>query len=140
MREFILDNTPKGNFTVYNAEVIHQKTRTIKDVLYVFDVLVWDGYNLIGNTYGQRYSIFEKFISQTLEPDRTPIPGSVMRARNIPANRWNDSWESVQDIDWIEGLVLKRTGGVSVLRYGTSEVNNDGFMLRVRKPSKNSPT
>lgn len=139
-------NLPAGKFHVLDGELIHAKTKNIKDVMYMFDILVFDGEYLIGENYITRYNLLaslmkgtgSKLWSETYFPsDFSPIEGRMYLAENYPATKWEWMWQVAQSVDFCEGMVLKRTGPVSALTTGYRQINNDGFMLRVRKPKKN---
>jgi len=134
----ILDFTPKDTFTVYNAELLHHKTKMVKNTLYFFDVLVWDGQHMLGVPYGERH----KIIWEILDGKRLPlhenmIDGQLAVAHNILVKDWDTAWEDAKKSQYCEGLVLKRFGSTSGLQLGLSEKNNGSFMVKVRKPKKN---
>lgn len=138
MREEVLDMTPKGVWTVYNCELMHSKTTTVKNTLYFFDVLVWQGQHLISVEYADRYRIIEGLLKNRYFPiDLPEIDGKLYIAENISPSAWDKAWSEAVKSPYCEGLVLKRMGAVSRLQYGDREKNNSGFLCRVRKPQKN---
>ncbi len=132
---------PRGKFHVLDGELLHSKTKNVKDILYMFDMLVFNGEHLIGQSYGARYSILQNLMMTAgltyFPADFAPKDGRMYLAENFPANRWDWMWQTAQNIEFCEGMVLKRSGPISALEYGFREINNAGFMLRVRKPTKN---
>lgn len=131
--------SPRGSYTIWNVELMHFKTRTVKDCLYFFDVLVYGGKHLLGVNYAKRYELLEKLESDGDVPtDAENLNTKIFVARNIPANEWDLAWQQAQSCSYIEGLMLKRTGPVSSLTIGDREKNNGGFMCKIRKPTKNA--
>jgi hypothetical protein len=132
---------PRGVFHVLDGELLHSKTKTVKDVLYMFDILVYNGEYLLGDTYGQRYQLLHDLLTPAgikfFPLDFHPEIGHMYLAENYPASSWDWMWRTAQPVDYCEGMVLKRTGIISGLATGYREINNSGFMLRVRKGTKN---
>lgn len=142
MRDEILDLTPAGTFTIYNVELMDSRTKRIKNTLYFFDVLVYEGQHLLGMTYAERYGILQKmFGARYFSLDMENIDGKIFVAENLPPSKWDETWAALKAkgpaYTEVEGLVLKRTGITSALSAGLREKNNSGFMCRVRKPTKN---
>ena len=129
---------PKGQFTVLDGGILHAKTKTVKDVLYVWDVLVYNGQWLLGEQYGERKALLHRIAGERFFPlDFNPQEGSVYVAQDFTPDLWETAWGYVRQSDYCEGLVLKRTGALSRLEPGMQEYNNSGFMCRIRKPNKN---
>ena len=119
--------------------MMHSRTTQVKDVLYFFDVLVWKGMHLLGVSYKDRHSInVEIFGKRNFDLDSATIKGKIYVAENMAANLWDAAWAKAQSCKFCEGLVLKRTGAVSVLTNGDRLLNNGGFLCRIRKPTKNA--
>ncbi len=138
MRSEILRITPKGKWCVWDSELMNFKTKTIKDMVYLYDVLVYDGCWLLGEDYKTRYqrvldSVGEKYL--TLDNDKNNE--TLYIAKNLKAEEWASSWAAIKNIPWVEGLVAKRCDYLSRLEMGHEEYNNCGFMCRIRKPHKN---
>lgn len=131
---------PHGAWNIIDSELMHFKTQTIKNSVYVFDVLVWNNEYLVGDKYEQRFNLVKSLgISDFFPLDNTSHDGKIWIAENMLAPKWEAAWNAALKIDAVEGLVLKRAGAVSKLQFaGNSVVNNSGFMCRVRKPFKNS--
>jgi hypothetical protein len=129
----------KGKLHVIDGELMHAKTKNIKDSLYQFDILVHDGMYLLGLPYAERYALLRSIMGgERLLPEAFQMEeGRSYLATNYQPDRWKWMWEQAQPYDPCEGMVLKRMGFVSALKPGGNEVNNDGWMCRVRKPTKN---
>jgi len=139
LRDEVISFTPKGKFTIYNAELIHAKTTDIKNTLYFFDVLVWDGEHLIGKDYRSRYDILSATLGHRYMPlNIKRADGEIFVAENIRPESWDSAWVDAQKPSYTEGLILKRIGSSSSLQVGNVEKNNGGFMCKIRKPTKNA--
>lgn len=136
IRDNILAISPVGHWTVWDTELLHTKTKNVKNVVYVFDCLVWESKHLAGKTYGERYNICQERLNGRFFPF-TKVESGVYLAENINVADWDDAWATAKKYDFVEGLVLKRTGAASILTYGGTKVNNSGFMCRCRKYGKN---
>lgn len=133
-------NYPRGKWNVFDSELLHLKTSNVKNTIYLFDVLVWNGEYLIGDTYKERYGLLSQLGDLDVFPlDKPSIDGMIYGAQNLVSAAWAGTWQAIANNSAVEGFVLKRTGAVSRLQQaGRSEINNSGFMCRVRKPSKNA--
>jgi len=137
--------SPLGHWTIWDTELLHTRTKHIKNTLYFYDCLVWESQYLIGQTYSERFSIVQKCLGDRFAPlDSNMFIDNIYIARNIPVSGWDLAAKEtkIQEMmvgkDFCEGLVFKRTGNISRLAYGYQEVNNGGFMCKTRKPTKNS--
>lgn len=150
LRDKILSIAPKGFWTVLDSELMHTKTTMVKNTVYLYDVLVWKSEHLLDISYGARYAIIAGLGLPTLpvltdldakdtQDERGALLGqnNIFLAQNMPADQWDLAWKIAKRNDFIEGLVIKRTGAISRLEPGYQEYNNSSFMLRVRKPKKN---
>jgi hypothetical protein len=152
MREEILRISPEGTVTVWDSELMDKKFKGIKDVIYLYDVLVWEGKHNIGMTYGERYALLSSRVAPNGNAAEYHMPlelASIERpmylAQNYVGSEWAALWVKLQelwkaenwDTPWIEGLVAKRFDAVSQLQKGNQEYNNSGFMCRFRRPHKN---
>lgn len=138
MRHAINAFTPSGTFTIYNAELLHHKTTNVKNTLYFFDTLVYDGQYLTGVNYQDRHKIiWENLQGRTMPLHEQSISDQMYVAHNMPASEWDAAWEQAQPSTYCEGLVLKRLGPTSILQRALRERNNEAFLCRIRKPTKN---
>lgn len=141
IKESILNISPAGVWTCWDSELLEFKTTQVKDLVYIYDCLVWGSKFLMGRTYYDRYSICEDSLwgvygnKRYLDIDN-PVSG-VYLAENFTVDKWDNLWDKLQNYNYIEGLVLKRLDSASKLEPCSSKVNNSGFMCRVRKPCKN---
>ena len=126
---------------IFDAELMHNKTKGLKDTLIIFDLLVVDSDYLVGMSMLERYDVLCNILGEpnTWEPET---------GRNIAIEVFKHVWlaqtfvfgferefKSRIDMDEIEGLVLKQSW--AKLERGLSETNNDNWLVRCRKPNKN---
>ena len=129
---------PKGKWTVFVAELMNEKTPTIKDTLYIFDIVVADSKQLIGTTFIERQSYLTDLFP-------TPI-GETSSHYTMTDNLWLAK-PIISDLEATfaliraqkdlsnEGLVLKNPSGVlEMMRPG----GNQGWQVKVRVPVPNS--
>jgi hypothetical protein len=117
---------------VINAELIHNKTKTIKDLLICHCVMIWKGNPLIGKTWGDSRKILEDL----------PLPLTIAKqfnyANHVLLSRiWTEGfWDLFQlaDGENIEGIILKNPKGKLV--FSLSPLTDVPWMLKVRKPCK----
>lgn len=131
---------------VIDGELMHSKTKSLKDTFIAFDLLVVNGDYLIGVPMIERYELLDDIL---IDPDQShKLTKEKMTDRNIAIyirkNFWlaevfcfgfENEFKSRTDIDEIEGLVLKNPK--AKLEYGHSENNNTDWQIRCRKPHKN---
>lgn len=135
----------RGQWQVFDGELLHSKTSGVKDRIVLFDILVLNGLYLTGTTYRDRYDMLTHVLGCPLDME-TETGRSI--ARRVNQNLWlaethqyqdgdeaRAIFDELLDMDEIEGLVLKDPGGV--LKPGVSETNNSEWIVRVRKPHKN---
>jgi len=151
-RETITDE--KGSATnkwmVLVGEYMIKSKRNEQDLVWnnkfvIFDILVFDGFQLLGWTFRQRMELLDRLYGKddmVLTPDgvetlkflyTTPIE-DVFRVKTfedcIPK-----LWKDLIKIDMYEGLVGKRAD--APLENGTTERNNTASQVKFRKPTKN---
>lgn len=147
MKRKLLAMAPNGHWTVFDTELLHFKTEHIKNTLYFYDVLVWESQHLIDVSYAKRYAIIQQLLGDAFVPlneARTELQrcaalgqNNFFIAQNFQPDEWVNVWNRIQPYDFVEGLVLKRTAGVSRLELGHSVKNNSSWMCKLRKPHKN---
>lgn len=129
-KSLAVDNT----WSVFVAELMHNKSPVIKDMLYVFDVLVHAGHQLTGHTFAQRQALLEQLITgeQTdLWYQNSPY---VVRARNHTGNS-RELYNRVTQLPYVEGLVMKDPN--AQLGLCNRADNNTGWQVKCRKVTKN---
>jgi ATP-dependent DNA ligase len=125
-----------GTFTVLDCELLHNKDRDTKNILYFWDVLVLNGEYLIGKTYRDRYDMLLNMIKVPLTRGdmyyiATP---NIWVAINLSPLMWDVMWEKTS-ISYVEGYVIKNMN--AKLELGLRPENNGTWQIRCRKPHKN---
>lgn len=133
---------PKGYWTVLDSELLHFKTVGIKNLIYIFDCLVWKSEYLYRVNYEKRYSYCSGLLNVLLSIQSGEkyfslgnTKAGIYLARNYSNTEWDNMWEGCKGYDYCEGLVLKRND-IGLL-HSTGVINNDSFMVKVRRGSKN---
>lgn len=136
---------PRGSWSVLDAELLHSKTRGPKDRMVLFDVLVFAGVYQTQTTYECRYNLLVDVCGhpRSHEGDTgrriaLKVNENVWLAESFRVQSAGEAralYESLIDLDEIEGLMLKDPGGR--LQPGFGERNNSSWLIRVRKPHKN---
>lgn len=132
--EFFKSLASSGKWSVFVAELMHNKSPLLKNMLYVFDVLVRDGVFLHGSTWQERQDMLA-----------TLIPGDecelwhknsdyVVRARNFVGNA-RECYERITETPYVEGVVMKDPK--ARLDLCNKKVNNTGWQVKCRKATKN---
>jgi hypothetical protein len=115
-----LDKLPKNS--IINAELMHYKTKTIKEILIVHAIMVYKGKPLIGKTWGDSRKIIKEFeFGEHVKLSETFQSGF---------------WDLFQQADGtiIEGIILKDPAGKLV--FSTTPIVDVSWMLKIRKPCK----
>lgn len=118
---------------VVNFELLHKRTRHIKDTIYLYDILVHEGEWLVSRTYWDRFDLLKSLLPPAVPLMRLPVDSvapSVWLARCIPGP-WGKLYGRYGQIPEFEGLILKKLTGR--LEPGMREKNNGLWSLRARK-------
>lgn len=106
--------------SIINAELVHYKTKDIKDLLVVHSVLAWKGKPLSGKSWGYARELLE---------------GCSYGKHVVLSETFTKGfWERFQQADGkvIEGIVLKDPAGL--IRLSTSKLADVSWMCKIRKP------
>jgi len=120
-----LKRFPKG--ALVNLELVHYKTKLIKDFLLIHTLLAWRGSALAGKTWGDARLILEDFF-RSFDAEGTGLHLSPV---------WKTGfWKLFEEADGetIEGIILKQPAGKLVI--SASKIPDVSYMLKIRKPSK----
>jgi len=100
---------------ILDGGLLDQKTKTIKDTIVIWDILVKDNYQLLGTTYSERFKTIAigtcpwKYSHEKLT---SPITFGKAYSSNIfhleinPQNSPRTAWETVQKTN-VDGIVLE---------------------------------
>jgi ATP-dependent DNA ligase len=131
----------KGKIYVFDGELMHSKTKNLKNRIILWDILVYESEYMIGSTYEERYNLLCKLL-------KNPSKHETITGKSLALEINNNIWlaevfkedllarfKEALSSDEIEGLVLKNPSGK--LDFGIKESNNGSWQIRVRKPNKN---
>ena len=113
-----LDRFPKG--AVLNAELVNYRTKTVKDLIVVHAIMVYNDHPLIGSSWGASRNLLESFTY-----------GDHVKLSEVFKS---DFWERFQEADGniVEGIILKEIGGKLV--FSATPPKDVPWMKKVRKP------
>lgn len=121
---------------VFVGELMHNKTKNTKNQLYLFDMIVADGVQLIGSTFTERQArLLDMWKLQDDERDQFRVGEYVGVAKSFSTGFRKMFQEAdEQKLDEVEGLVLKRPTAklTSCIRD-----TNAGWQVKCRRPHKN---
>ena len=129
-------NTANGWWRVFVVEVMDAKTPSIKDTIYVHDIIVNDGVILEGTTFSERQDILQAIFSNRTKGGLgyEKVTDKVWLAVLIKSG-FKAIFDSIDDPKVNEGLVLKDPNGK--LKPMWRENANSGWQVKCRKPHKN---
>lgn len=135
IKKELLKRLPKGVWTVLIGEILHSKTKEIKDTIYFHDVLVHNSEYLIGSTFMERQQILETLLPGGKDKGSYwELDKKLWRAKLITKNIL-DHFHNIEKIRVDEGVVLKNPTGK--LRLCNKEDNNLDWQFKVRYAAKN---
>jgi len=124
-------------WTVLVAELIHHKVKDMRNILYIFDVLVWKGEYLVGSTFLDRHmTMLETFRPFILEEEYSHWvgPGGVWLSK-ILFYGLRSAFDSIQHQELDEGIVIKDPNGK--LSECRTDKANSHWQVKVRHPKEN---
>jgi len=138
LKTSLLQIFPTGFWHVFVAEVMHSKTKDIKDTIYIHDILVSNGEYMIGSTFAERQVILAGLFLplsrlETYSHHVCDEQGKIWFARLFTANLTDLFW-SIERPELDEGLVLKDPAGK--LKDCVRERSNESWQVKVRHTSK----
>jgi len=125
--------TSSLEYNVYIAELVHNKTKETKNLLYVFDQIVKDGVQLVGTSFADRQTMLHEQFKGTNEGDSTRVNEHVVVA-NCYHSGFSALWNSLSS-EADEGLVFK--DGNAKLKPCFKEGVNGVWQTKCRKQTKN---
>lgn len=110
--------------SIFICELLHSKDKSIKNTMYIFDLVRHNGKDLVGQTFEQRQELLRSVV---------PIAKNIILAKNYDRDLLG-LFRSLQDpVD--EGLVLKDPKSILRPCYGKS--NNAAWQVKCRVGHKN---
>lgn len=126
---------PKGSWTVLVAEIMHSKTPTIKDTVYIHDVIVYQSKQLVGSTFGERQKLLIELLPSTKEEySHYEIDPKVWRAKLLTKDILS-YYHAIKDPSIDEGIVMKKLTGKLKECYKAD--TNCAWQAKVRYSTKN---
>lgn len=126
---------PGKGWYVFVTELLHNKTPTVKDTHYIFDILVYDGEHLSGKTFAERMDLLATFIPENAEmTDSHFIVNPNMWIARTVASGFEDTFKEITTPE-DEGLVLKDPN--AKLKLPFKKNSNVGWMIKSRKSHSN---
>jgi len=139
--EEILSIYKGTGWMVLNAEYMNksksdENRQVFNHKFVIFDILVLDNDYLVGSTFEQRVLLLDELYGNVAcEKDYLwKVSDNIYRVKSYTRD-FLELYNSLVEIDMIEGLVLKRKG--AKLERGTSESNNVRSQIKCRKPTRN---
>lgn len=97
---------------VFDGELMHAKTTHIKNIHYLYDILVYNGVHLVRTTYAERYKILEGLFKKGEEKlGHWVLDDYTWLAINYTSG-FRRLFDQTADMPEVEGLVLKDPNGV----------------------------
>jgi len=120
--------------TILVGELLHFKTKHLKNTLYLFDILVHADDSLTGMLLNDRLAILESLLPATngIGPGYLNYGWGVWMSR--PIKDFDKTFKSLSS-DEDEGLVLKNPTGK--LKDGDKPNSNSLWQVKCRRPTKN---
>jgi hypothetical protein len=128
---------PGKGWYLFVAELMNNKVSGIKNINYINDILASDGEHLVGTTFTERqsliYSLFNVSTAEVETESHYEVHPNLWVAKNHTGDFKTlfDSLHKQED----EGLVLKNP--TAKLQLGRNKTSNSGWMVKVRRATKN---
>ncbi len=133
-KDFFNSTAKLGKWNVFVAELMHNKSPLLKDMLYVFDILVHDGVQLTGSTFADRQALLADIIPGEEQDLWYEHSKHIVRARNHTGAS-KALYERITATPYVEGLVMKDPN--AKLDLCNREGNNTSWQVKCRKVTKN---
>lgn len=149
----IFKSLPGDGWYVFVVEVLHSKVRNIKDTVYIFDILVNNGVDLVGTTFAERQDMLTKMFNVQEEADTddnivqlfAPQSHYVLTPNTWLAKSFKSDFKKMMRIisndapeegaPENEGIVLKNP--TAQLEPESRATSNSGWQVKCRIPHKN---
>ena len=118
------------------AEIMHSKGATIKDTIYVHDMLVWKSEMLLDSTFAERQKILDDRLITNVEAQSHYVldkDGKLWYAKRFDKD-FKKMFKAIKDPKIHEGLVLKDPEGK--LRSCLTPTDNSYWMVKCRHKTK----
>lgn len=114
-------------YCVMDGELLHTKDKSTKHQVVLYDVIIWNGEEVIRKSFRERRAILDELFR------------GFAYEKLFATQQWNTGFRAIYDeairTSYIEGLVMKRLDARGTLGKTSSPVV--ATMWKVRKPTKN---
>lgn len=131
-----------GKWIVINGEYMNKSQRDFNDEVFnhklvIFDILVYDGEQLVGQTFDQRIKLLDNLYGQKECEDiyLYKISDLIYRVKSYLGGEFVSLFDNLIKIGMYEGLVIKRKR--AKLENSGNIDNNSTSQVKVRKATKN---
>lgn len=144
------DNGEKNKWMVLVGEHLIKSKKNAEGKVWnekyvIFDIIVFDGIQLIGKTFQERQDILDRIYGKEevaltkngAYTDKFLYATEIEDVFRVKSYRdcFSALWTDLVKIDMYEGLVLKRAD--AKLENGSTQKNNTNSQMKFRKPEKN---
>lgn len=134
IKDVLADHFPEKEWFYLCVELMHNKTPTIKDTIYIHDMLVWFSEFLLGSTFLTRQDLLDARLKTNVEtPTHYVLDPKVWYAKHFEKN-FKELFTSIKDTKIDEGMVLKDPNGKLSLCF--TETANRSWQVKCRHPNK----
>lgn len=110
-------NLPRGHWYLFDGELMHRQTAHIKNIIYLYDILVCAGTQLTGTTYQHRYDVMLGTLVASSSEHRT---------RNLMRPTHRDYFVMHPNV-WV---ARNHTKGFTKLFNGLTEPEDEGLVMK----------
>lgn len=128
---------PEKKWFVLCAEIMHSKTPTIKDTIYIHDMLVWHSEFLLDSLFIERQKLLDERLITNVESHSHYVcdsDGKIWYAKRFDSG-FKELFMAIRNATIDEGLVLKDPNGK--LRSCRTQSENSGWQVKCRHEHKN---
>ena len=136
-----LDKILWDGFCVLDGELMHFRTKNVKNTIILFDVIVWNG-KICEEAFIERRKLLEKILSPpgllnvsnlNLDKFRNLLNNSHILISPQWRNNFREIFNKLIEIEEIEGIVIKKSNAKLELGINGSPIVRS--MFKARKPS-----
>lgn len=127
---------PESCWIVLVAEIMHSKTKTIKDTIFIHDILVYQNKFLIDSTFENRQLLLDSKLKTNVETQThyaCDANNKIWYAKRFTKD-FEKLFSDIKDPTVDEGLVLKNPKGK--LNSCSKQTSNASWQVKVRHSSK----
>lgn len=136
IKEALIELFPEKKWFVLCAEIMHSKTPTIKDTIYIHDMLVWKSEFLLDSTFIERANLLDDRLITNVESHSHYVcdsEGKIWYAKRFDRG-FKTIFNSIKQVRIDEGLVLKDP--IGKLRACNTPTENSSWQVKCRHKTK----